>query len=104
PRWRARSARGAAATPAGSAAHGASSRLGVPALFTVALLTVGPWVYRGLGGHGATLDAALAYSHVIFGGAVVFWSFNSLASVIRGTGRMVLPAGVMGGASGADLP
>jgi putative MATE family efflux protein len=85
------------------AAHGLLIGIAMAALFTVVLLTVGPWVYRALGGHGATLDAALAYSHVIFGGAVVFWSFNSLASVIRGTGRMVLPAGVMAGASAAYL-
>jgi putative MATE family efflux protein len=85
------------------AAHGLLIALAMAALFTVVLLAGGPAVYRALGGHGATLDAALAYSHVIFGGAVVFWSFNSLASVIRGTGRMVLPAGVMAGASAAYL-
>lgn len=85
------------------AAHGLLIALAMAALFTVVLLAGGPAVYRALGGHGATLDAALAYSHVIFGGAVVFWSFNSLASVIRGTGRMVLPAGVMAVASAAYL-
>ena len=85
------------------AAHGLLIALAMAALFTVVLLAGGPTVYRALGGHGATLDAALAYSHVIFGGAVVFWSFNSLASVIRGTGRMVLPAGVMAVASAAYL-
>jgi putative MATE family efflux protein len=85
------------------AAHGVLIALSMAALFTVVLLAGGPAVYRALGGHGATLDAALAYSHVIFGGAVVFWSFNSLASVIRGTGRMVLPAGVMAGASAVYL-
>src|SRR5262245_21561787 len=85
------------------AAHGLLIALTMAALFTGVLRAGGPAVYRALGGHGATLDAALAYSHVIFGGAVVFWSFNSLASVIRGTGRMVLPAGVMAGTSVAYL-
>jgi putative MATE family efflux protein len=85
------------------AAHGLLIALTMAALFTVVLLAGGPAVYRALGGHGATLDAALAYSHVIFGGAVAFWSFNSLASVIRGTGRMGLPAGVMAGASAVYL-
>ena len=81
------------------AAHGLLIALAMGALFTVTLLAGGPAVYRALGGHGAALDAALAYSRVLFGGAAVFWLFNSLASVIRGTGRMLLPAGVMAGAS-----
>lgn len=85
------------------AAHGLLIALVMGALFTTALLIGGPAVYRALGGHGAALDAALAYSRVLFGGAVVFWLFNSLASVIRGTGRMVLPAVVMAGASALYL-
>jgi Na+-driven multidrug efflux pump len=31
---------------------------------------------------------------VVFAGAVLIWVFNSLANVVRGTGNMVLPAGV----------
>ena len=85
------------------AAHGLLIALAMGALFTVTLLAGGPTVYRALGGHGAALDAALAYSRVLFGGAAVFWLFNSLASVIRGTGRMLLPAGVMAGASALYL-
>ena len=81
------------------AAHGLLIALAMGALFTSTLLAGGPAVYRALGGHGAALDAALAYSRVLFGGAAVFWLFNSLASVIRGTGRMLLPAVVMAGAS-----
>jgi Na+-driven multidrug efflux pump len=65
------------------------------ALFTVAALASGPWLYRGMGGTGATLDAALAYSHVIFGGAVAYWLYNTLSAVVRGTGNMALPATVM---------
>jgi putative MATE family efflux protein len=85
------------------AAHGVLVALAMGALFSIVLLAAGPAVYRALGGHGAALDAALAYSQVLFGGAVVFWLFNSLASVIRGTGRMVLPAVVMAGASALYL-
>src|SRR4029450_3552332 len=81
------------------AAHGLLIALAMGAFFTLTLLAGGPAVYRALGGHGAALDAALAYSRVLFGGAAVFWLFNSLASVIRGTGRMLLPAVVMAGAS-----
>jgi putative MATE family efflux protein len=60
--------------------------------FSLALLLAGRWLYSTLGGRGASLDAALTYSNVIFAGAVLIWIFNSLASVIRGTGNMLVPA------------
>jgi len=60
--------------------------------FTVALLTGGRWLYSAMGGSGASLDAALTYSAVVFSGAVLGWLFHSLANVIRGTGNMAVPA------------
>ena len=45
-----------------------------------------------MGGSGASLGAALAYSNVVFAGAILVWTFNSLASVIRGSGNMLVPA------------
>jgi Na+-driven multidrug efflux pump len=45
-----------------------------------------------MGGSGAALDAALAYSDIVFAGAVLVWLFNSLSALIRGTGNMHLPA------------
>jgi putative MATE family efflux protein len=63
-------------------------------VFSVAVLGGGRWLYGVMGGRGASLAAALTYSNVIFAGAVLIWVFNSLASVIRGTGNMALPAGV----------
>ena len=60
--------------------------------FTVTLLLGGRWLYSAMGGSGASLDAALTYSAVIFSGAVLVWLFNSLANVIRGTGNMAVPA------------
>lgn len=60
--------------------------------FTVSALLAGPWLYSTLGGRGASLAAAVTYSNVIFSGAILIWIFNSLASVIRGTGNMLVPA------------
>ena len=45
-----------------------------------------------MGGSGASLQAALTYSRVVFAGAILVWLFNSLANVIRGTGNMTVPA------------
>src|SRR5207302_6973081 len=49
-------------------------------------------IYRALGGRGGELDAALRYSNVVFAGNVLLWVMNGLASVIRGTGNMLVPA------------
>jgi putative MATE family efflux protein len=62
------------------------------AAFTLALLGLGRIVYGAMGGRGAALDAALAYSNTLFGGAVVIWATNVLGAVVRGTGNMLLPA------------
>ncbi len=77
------------------AAHAIAIALGMAALFTVVLLAAGPVLYRGMGGGGGTLAAALAYSHVFFGGAVTIWLYNIVGAVVRGTGNMALPAAVM---------
>ena len=60
--------------------------------FTVLILPGGRWLYSAMGGSGASLDAALTYSNVIFTGAILVWLFNSLSNVIRGTGNMAVPA------------
>jgi Na+-driven multidrug efflux pump len=56
----------------------------------------GPALYQAMGGSGPALTAALSYSNVVFAGAVTLWLLNSLASILRGTGNMVLPAAVAG--------
>src|SRR5882724_12956990 len=72
------------------------------AAFTVGMLWGGPPLYRAMGGTGGALAAALTYSNVVFAGAGAFWLFNTLGSVLRGTGNMRLPA-VVGVAGGAVL-
>ena len=80
-------------------AHAIVIALALAGVFTAALLLGGRALYTAMGATGGALDAALAYSNVIFGGAAAFWLFNTLAAVIRGTGNMRLPATVvLGGA------
>ncbi|MEA2738281.1 MAG: hypothetical protein QOH05_1588, partial [Acetobacteraceae bacterium] len=67
------------------------------AFFSITVLAFGPSLYRALGGQGASLDAALRYSNVVFAGVVLLWVMNGLASVIRGTGNMLVPALVICG-------
>src|SRR5258705_4995331 len=59
---------------------------------SVIMLAFGRPIYRALGGEGAALEAALAYSNVVFAGNVLLWLLNGFASVIRGTGNMLVPA------------
>ena len=56
------------------------------------MLAFGRPIYRALGGEGGELEAALAYSNVVFAGNVLLWMMNGFASVIRGTGNMLVPA------------
>lgn len=55
-------------------------------------LVFGRRIYGAMGGEGASLEAALAYSDVVFAGNVLVWLMNALASVIRGTGNMLVPS------------
>ncbi len=62
-------------------------------LFGSALFLIfGRPLYQAMGAQGASLEAALQYSDVVFGGGVLVWLMNALASVIRGTGNMLVPS------------
>jgi putative MATE family efflux protein len=60
--------------------------------FSVAVVAFGRPLYAALGGEGGSLEAALAYSSVVFAGTWLVWLMNALASVIRGTGNMLVPS------------
>lgn len=64
-------------------------------IFTAFFLTLGPEIYRLLGGQGAALDEAVAYSGVVFLGAIFIWLANSFASVLRGAGSMRVPSATL---------
>lgn len=72
--------------------HAITIALGFGIAFTAIAWLAGPWLYAALGGSGLSFRAALTYSNILFGGAVLVWLFNSLASVVRGTGNMIFPA------------
>lgn len=65
------------------------------AFFSIIMLAFGPWIYRSLGGSDGELHTALSYSNVVFAGNILLWTMNALASVIRGTGNMLVPAMVI---------
>ncbi len=61
-------------------------------IFTLGMVLGGPGLYRLLGGKGEVLSLAVDYSQIIFGGAILIWICNILASILRGTGDMFVPA------------
>jgi putative MATE family efflux protein len=63
-------------------------------VFTVAEALFGRAFYQTLGGSGAVLDTALAYSHVVFAGAVFAWLTALLSAALRASGNVVFPAAV----------
>jgi len=65
---------------------------GMGAAFTALILLLGPAVYSLLGGKDETLDNAERYSNVVFAGAITVWAANTLSSILRGTGNMLVPA------------
>jgi len=64
-------------------------------LYTVAVYWGGSFLYRVMGGQDESLRLAQEYSVALFSGAELVWIFNSLASVLRGSGNMWLPAWVI---------
>ncbi len=60
--------------------------------FMVLMEVLGPWFMSALGGKGEALAHAVAYSEVAFAGSIFIWVVNTLSSVIRGSGNMLVPS------------
>jgi putative MATE family efflux protein len=85
-------------------AHALIIALGGGLAFTVLLLGFGRGLYGLLGGRDAPLEQALAYSRIIFAGAVLVWISNTLASLLRGSGNTLAPALVFVGTALVQIP
>jgi len=85
-------------------AHGLVIGLGGGLAFTILLLGFGRELYGLLGGRGAPLEQAVAYSQVLFSGAALVWIANTLASLLRGSGNALGPALALAGAAVVQVP
>jgi Na+-driven multidrug efflux pump len=77
---------------------------GMAAGFTVLLLVFARPLYQLLGGQGESLANALAYSNIVFAGAIAVWLANTLSSILRGSGNMRVPAFALIGAACIQVP
>ncbi|WIM11278.1 MATE family efflux transporter [Enhydrobacter sp.] len=84
--------------------HALVLAVAVGAAFTAFAWTVAPAFYRWLGGRGAALDRALAFSDVWYSGAIVIWLNCFLAALLRGAGDAATPARIGIGASLVYVP
>jgi putative MATE family efflux protein len=76
-------------------AHALIINLGLGLLTSALFLAFGRELYAAMGGRGGSLEAAMAYSNVVFAGNILVWLMNGLASVVRGTGNMLFPSMVI---------
>ena len=76
-------------------AHALMINLALGLLTSALFLAFGRPLYAAMGGRGASLEAAMQYSNVVFAGNILVWLMNGLASVIRGTGDMLFPSMVI---------
>ncbi len=75
--------------------HAVLINLALGLLTSALFLVFGRQLYAAMGGRGGSLEAAMAYSNVVFAGNVLIWLMNALASVIRATGNMAFPSTVV---------
>ena len=75
--------------------HALMIAVALATVFTLVLLAAGQRLYAAMGGQGGALEAALAYSDVLFAGALLTWLANTFAAIVRGAGNMALPSGTM---------
>ena len=74
-----------------AAAHALAIAAGMAVLFALVFAVFGRPIYGAMGGSGAALDGAMAFSRVMFLGCGAHWLANTLASILRGTGDMQSP-------------
>ncbi len=73
------------------AIHALLISVGMAALFTIVFAVFARPLFTVLGGVGVALDGAVNYAQIVFGCAFTMWIANTLASLVRGTGNMLIP-------------
>lgn len=86
------------------ARHACVLSAGIGLAFTLLLLAFSAPLFRLLGAEGASLAAAQEYGQVVFLGLVPLWLMSALASVVRGTGNMLVPGAVICGGAVLLVP
>jgi putative MATE family efflux protein len=86
------------------AAHAILLSLIFGAISAAALIFFGPEIYGLLGARDDSLNQALSYSNIVFGGSICLWLLGGLTAIVRGTGDMKTPARIAIFRAAAALP
>jgi putative MATE family efflux protein len=86
------------------AAHAILLSLIFGAISAAALIFCGPQIYGLLGARGDSLNQALSYSNIVFGGSISLWLLGGVTAIVRGTGDMKTPARIAIFRAAAALP
>jgi putative MATE family efflux protein len=86
------------------ARHAVALNTLIGVVFSVILLALARPLFEMFGAHGAALEAASAYGHVLFACLPLMWAMNAFVSVIRGTGNMMVPGAVICGGAVLLIP
>jgi len=62
------------------------------AVFTILFGLFARPIFALLGGAGSTLDGAVGYAAIVFGGAIIIFVSNTFVSILRGTGNIAVPS------------
>jgi putative MATE family efflux protein len=84
--------------------HALVIALGAGLVFTLVFLALGAPLYALLGGTGGALAQAIAYSDILFSGAVLVWLANIFAASLRGSGSTAIPAAALAAAAIVQIP
>ncbi len=84
--------------------HAVIISIGLGAIYTLLFAVFARETFHLLGARGAALDGTVAYAEVVFGATILIWIANSFASVLRGTGNMIVPGTVMVAALLTSVP
>lgn len=85
-------------------AHALVIALAAGVAFSLVFLALGRPLYALLGGSGGALAQAVAYSDILFGGAILVWLANTLAASLRGGGGTAIPAAALAAAAMVQIP
>jgi putative MATE family efflux protein len=75
--------------------HALLIALGMAALYSLLFGFGARPLFAAIGGKDETLEGAVAYARIVFGGALLIWLANTLASILRGIGNVAVPGLMM---------
>ena len=84
--------------------HAIVIALAMALIFTLIFVLGGTIIFRALGADDDVLREAVRYATIVFGGAFTLWTANMLASVVRGSGNMLVPSAVLIGVAAIQIP